>query len=33
VQGSLDEFAAAAAPEASATGEAIGEVFDVDFGF
>ena len=28
VQGSLDEFAAAAAPEASATGEAIGEVFD-----
>jgi uncharacterized membrane protein YjgN (DUF898 family) len=32
VSGSLDEFAAAAAPPASATGEAIGEVFDVDFG-
>jgi uncharacterized membrane protein YjgN (DUF898 family) len=32
VEGSLDNFAAAAAPEASATGEAIGEVFDVDFG-
>jgi uncharacterized membrane protein YjgN (DUF898 family) len=32
VSGSLDEFAAAAAPSASATGEAIGEVFDVDFG-
>jgi uncharacterized membrane protein YjgN (DUF898 family) len=31
-QGSLDDFAAAAAPEATATGEAIGEVFDVDFG-
>ncbi len=32
VAGSLDEFTAAAAPDASATGEAIGEVFDVDFG-
>jgi uncharacterized membrane protein YjgN (DUF898 family) len=32
VAGSLDEFAAAAAPEASATGEAVGEVWDVDFG-
>ena len=32
VEGSLDSFAAAAAPEASATGEAIGEVFDLDFG-
>jgi uncharacterized membrane protein YjgN (DUF898 family) len=30
--GSLDEFAAAAAPPASATGEAIGESFDLDFG-
>lgn len=30
--GSLDEFAAAAAPPASATGEAIGETFDLDFG-
>jgi len=30
--GSLDEFAAAAAPQASATGEAIGESFDLDFG-
>jgi len=32
VEGSLDNFAAAAAPEATATGEAIGEVFDLDFG-
>ncbi len=32
VTGSLDRFVAAAAPEASATGEAVGEVFDVDFG-
>jgi uncharacterized membrane protein YjgN (DUF898 family) len=32
VAGSIDNFAAAAAPQASATGEAIGEVFDVDFG-
>lgn len=32
VAGSLDNFAAAAAPDATATGEAIGEVFDVDFG-
>jgi uncharacterized membrane protein YjgN (DUF898 family) len=32
VAGSLDEFTAAAAPPASATGEAIGEVFDVDLG-
>ncbi|MBM2854546.1 MAG: rane protein [Steroidobacteraceae bacterium] len=32
IAGSIDNFAAAAAPEASATGEAIGEVFDVDFG-
>ena len=32
VAGSLDNITAAAAPEASATGEAIGEVFDVDFG-
>lgn len=30
--GSLDEFAAAAAPQASATGEAIGEAFELDFG-
>jgi uncharacterized membrane protein YjgN (DUF898 family) len=30
--GSLDQFTAAAAPPASATGEAIGEVFDVDLG-
>jgi uncharacterized membrane protein YjgN (DUF898 family) len=30
--GSLDAIAAGAAPQASATGEAIGEVFDVDFG-
>jgi uncharacterized membrane protein YjgN (DUF898 family) len=32
VAGSLDQLAAAAAPEATATGEAIGEVFDLDFG-
>jgi uncharacterized membrane protein YjgN (DUF898 family) len=32
VQESLDTFAAGAAPQASATGEAIGEVFDLDFG-
>jgi uncharacterized membrane protein YjgN (DUF898 family) len=32
VEGSLDNFAAGAAPEATATGEAIGEVFDLDFG-
>jgi uncharacterized membrane protein YjgN (DUF898 family) len=32
VAGSLDEFTAAAAPDASATGEAIGEIFEVDFG-
>jgi hypothetical protein len=30
--GSLDAFTAAAAPQASATGEAIGESFDLDFG-
>lgn len=32
VAGSLDDISAAAAPQASATGEAVGEVFDVDFG-
>ena len=30
--GSLDDFAAAAAPAASATGEAVGEIWDVDLG-
>ena len=32
VSGSLDDIVAGAAPQASATGEAVGEVFDVDFG-
>lgn len=31
-EGSLEDFAAAAAPPADATGEAVGEFFDVDFG-
>ncbi|HEY8508565.1 MAG TPA: YjgN family protein [Steroidobacteraceae bacterium] len=30
--GSLDEFSAAAAPKTSATGEAIGEAFEIEFG-